>query len=136
MKLWRRKRGIVGLLLLAAALCSFFLGEVVTLTEIQMAGLGILLLLLVLLLVPVLVRRKLSERELIEEQDERNQFLALKRAALNLEVVKYALFLTVVCGIIGFGLTKEYTFLFLAIGAGIPYGILRISCIVNLFRYD
>lgn len=136
MKLRRRKRGTVGLMLLAAALCSFFLGEVLTFTAIQKVGLGILLLLLIPLLVSVLARRKPSERELIEEQDERNQYLALKRAALNLEVVKHALLLTVVCGIIGFGLTKEYAFLFLAIGAGIPYGTLRISCIVNLFRYD
>ena len=101
-----------------------------------MQAVGIVVVLFFVILVLVFVPKRTNEQELIEEQDERNQYLALKRAAKNFEVIKYALFLTMVCCVIGFGLTSEYAFIFALIGAAIPYGILRIAYIVNLLRYD
>lgn len=127
-------KNVVGLLLIICAILSFYFGKVITFTILQ--AVGIIAVLFLSILVLTFVSRKTTEQELIEEQDERNQYLALKRAAKNFEVAKYTLFLTMVCGLIGFGLTKEYAFIFVLIGAAIPYGILKVSYIVNLLRYN
>ena len=127
-------KNMLGLLLIICAIFSFYFGKVITFTLLQAVGIVSVLFLSILVL--TFVSRKTTEQELIEEQDERNQYLALKRAAKNFEVVKYTLFLTMVCSLIGFGLTKEYAFIFVSLGAAIPYGILKVSYIVNLLRYN
>lgn len=131
---WLNIKNILVLLLIACAVLSFYFGRTVTFTLMQ--AVGIVAVLFFVIFVLVFVPKRTSEQELIEEQDERNQYLALKRVAKNFEVVKYTLFLTILCCVIGFGLTSEYAFIFALIGAAIPYGILRIAYIVNLLRYD
>lgn len=127
-------KNVVGLLLIICAILSFYFGKVITFTILQ--AIGIVAVLFLSILVLTFVSRKTTEQELIEEQDERNQYLALKRAAKNFEVAKYMLFLTIVCSMIGFGLTEEFAFIFVLVGAAIPYCILKISYIVNLLRYN
>ena len=131
---WLNMKNILALFLIACAVLSFYFGKIITFTLVQTVGIVAVLFFVILVL--VFVPKRTSEQELIEEQDERNQYLTLKRAAKNFEVIKYALFLTMVCCAIGFGLTSEYAFIFALIGAAIPYGVLRIAYIVNLLRYD
>ena len=126
-------KGIVSLLLMICAVLSFYFGGIMTFTFMQAAGLAAAL--MVFVLTVTFVTEKTSEQELIEEQDERNQYLALKRAAKNFEAVKYTLFLTMICCVTGFGLTREYAFIFMLIGAAVPYGVLKITYIINYFRY-
>ncbi|MFQ9015267.1 MAG: hypothetical protein ACLR6S_15140 [Lacrimispora saccharolytica] len=127
---WLSIKNIVTLLLIACAVLSFYFGK--TMTVVQAAG--IVAVLFFVILVIAVVPNRTSEQELFEGQDKREQYLALKRTAKNLEVVKYTLFLTMVCCVIGFGLTNEYAFIFTLIGAAVPYGVLRIFCIINLLR--
>lgn len=131
---WLNIKNILALLLIACAVLSFYVGRTMTFTLMQAVGIVVVLFFTILLL--TFVPKRASEQELIEEQDERNQYLALKRASKNFEVVKYTLFLTMVCCMIGFGLTNEFAFIFALIGAAVPYGILRIAYIVNLLRYN
>ena len=39
-------------------------------------------------------------------------------------------------GVIAFGLTREYAFIWLVMGGILPYGASRIAYIVSAFRYD
>lgn len=127
-------KNMLSLLLIACAVLGFYFGKIITFTVLQAVGIVVVLFLFVLML--SFASKKTTEQELIEEQDERNQSLALKRAAKNFEVVSYTLFLIMVGCLIGFGLTKEYAFIFVLIGAVIPHGILKISYIVDLLRYN
>lgn len=131
---WLNIKTLFALLLIVCAGLSFYVGRAMTFTLMQAVGIVAVLFFAILLL--AFVPKRTNEQELIEEQDERNQYLALKRSAKNFEVVKYTLFLTMACCVIGFGLTNEFAFVFALIGAAVPYGILRIAYIVNLLRYN
>ena len=126
-------KGIVSLLLMICAVLSFYFGGVMTFTFMQAAGLAAALMFFVLTV--TFVTEKTSEQELIEDKVERIKFLALMRDAKYFLGVMYTLFLTMICCVIGFGLTREYAFIFMLIGAAVPYGVLKISYIINYFRY-
>ena len=49
---------------------------------------------------------------------------------------QYASFVAMISGMIGFGLTREYAFIWLVMGGILPYGASRIAYIVSAFRYD
>ena len=134
MKLFKRKKKLIDLVLLIAAFVSFYLGNFLSLTLTQKVLLGILLFLFILVL--GLTPKSDTEEDLIEEQDERNQYITLKCASKAFEITQYISFLTILACLIGFGLTKEFAFVWILIGAAIPYGIARISFIVFSFRYD
>lgn len=131
---WFTKKNIFGLLLVACAVASFYFGKIWSFSAVKAVGVITVLLLAVLVL--VFATKRTSEQEMTEQEDKKSQYLALKRAAQNLETVKYTLFLMIISCIIGFGLTNEYAFIFVLFGSAIPYGILKIAYIVNLFRYN
>lgn len=130
---WFKKKNILGFLLVACAVASFYFGNIMPLSAVKAIGIIVVLLLAVLVL--VFATKGTGEREMTDQEAEKREYPALKRAAQNLEAVKHTLFLMIVCCIIGFGLTSEYAFIFVLLGSAIPYGILRIAYIVNLFRY-
>lgn len=53
---------------------------------------------------------------MIAEQDERNQHIELKCAEKAFRVALYASFMTIIAGMIAFGLTREYAFIWLVMG--------------------
>ena len=53
---------------------------------------------------------------MIAEQDERNQYIELKCAEKAFRVALYASFMTIIAGMIAFGLTREYAFIWLVMG--------------------
>lgn len=67
---------------------------------------------------------------MIAEQDERNQYIELKCAEKAFRVALYASFMTIIAGMIAFGLTREYAFIWLVMGGIVPYGTSRIAYIV------
>ena len=73
---------------------------------------------------------------MVAEQDERNQYIELKCAEKAFRVALYASFMTIIAGMIAFGLTREYAFIWLVMGGIVPYGTSRIAYIVSAFRYD
>lgn len=134
MKYFRKKANILDFVLVIGVLISFYLGEFLSFTFAQKIFVGIVFLLGVLII--ALTPRKKSQRELIEENDERNQYILLKCMAETLKVVGYACFLTIISNLICFGLTREFFFIWVLIGTTIPYGVLKISMIIFSFRYD
>lgn len=136
MQLFTGKSKILGLLLILTAFVSFYLGEILTFTTSKKIIVGVILFFVVLFILIWVLRPKKTEEDLIAEQDERNQYIELKCAAKAFRVALYAAFMTIVAGMIGFGLTREYAFIWLTMGGIIPYGISRIAYIVSAFRYD
>lgn len=134
MKYFGKKANILDFILVIGVFISFYLGEILSFTFVQKIFVGTVFLLgaLVIALIP----GKKSKRELIEENDERNQYILLKCMAETLKVVGYACFLTIISSLIYFGLTREFFFIWVLIGTAIPYGILKISMIIFSFRYD
>lgn len=126
MKLLRRKENILYLFGIISAFVSFYLGEIMTFTFTQKIALSIVLILVLLILILV---SKNTENQLTGETKQ-SQNAELKRASKILEIVKYTLFLTVIFCLICFGLTREYAFLFAPIGAGIPWGVLKLTTIL------
>lgn len=126
MKLLRRKKNIIYLFGIISAFVSFYLGEIMTFTFTQKIALSIVLILALLILILV---SKNTENQLTGE-NKQSQNAELKRASIILEIIKYTLFLTVIFYLIGFGLTREYAFLFTLIGAGIPWGVLKLTTIL------
>ncbi|MFR1233611.1 MAG: hypothetical protein ACLSCQ_08935 [Evtepia gabavorous] len=102
----------------------------------QKATAGVALVILVLLALIFALRPKKTEEDLIAEQDERNQYIELKCAAKAFRVALHASFMTIIAGMIAFGLTREYAFIWLVMGGILPYGASRIAYIVSAFRYD
>ena len=96
----------------------------------------IALFIIVLLVGISLLKPKKTEEDMIAEQDERNQYIELKCAEKAFRVALYASFMTIIAGMIAFGLTREYAFIWLVMGGIVPYGTSRIAYIVSAFRYD
>ena len=130
------KSKLFGVLLVLAAFFSFYLGDITTLTPPQKATAGVALVILVLLALIFALRPKKTEEDLIAEQDERKQYIELKCAAKAFRVALHASFMTIIAGMIAFGLTREYAFIWLVMGGILPYGASRIAYIVSAFRYD
>lgn len=136
MQLFTGKSKLLGLLLILATFVSFYLGDILTFTTSKKIIAGVILFFVVLFMLILLLKPKKTEEDLIAEQDERNQYIELKCAAKAFRVALYAAFMTIIAGIIGFGLTREYAFIWLTMGGIIPYGTSRIAYIVSAFRYD
>lgn len=134
MQVFKGKNRLLGLLLLLAVVGSFYLGEIAVFSAAQKILFGVVIFLIALAV--VLVPTKKTEQELIEEQDERNQYIELKCAAKAFQAALYVSFLTIVGGMIAFGVTGEYAFIWLAMGGILPYGISRIAYLISAFRYD
>ena len=132
MQLFNGKSKLFGVLLVLAAFFSFYLGDITTLTPPQKATAGVALVILVLLALIFALRPKKTEEDLIE----RNQYIELKCAAKAFRVALHASFMTIIAGMIAFGLTREYAFIWLVMGGILPYGASRIAYIVSAFRYD
>ena len=136
MNLFSKKEKLFGLILISAAFISFYLGDITALAASQKAVLGISIFVAVLLILIFLFKPKKTEDDLIAEQDERNQYIKLKCAAKAFQTAMYVSFMTILAGMIAFGLTREYAFIWLTIGGILPYGTARLSYIFFSFRYD
>lgn len=134
MKLFKHKRDVFNLLLVICAILSFYLGRILTFTFMQKVCLALILILFIIVF--ALVHEKTRIQKTFKVPDEQEQYISLKRTVAILEVIKYTLFFTIICCIIGYGLTRDYAFIFALIGAGLPYGILKIAYIISSFRYD
>ena len=136
MQLFGGKGKMLGLRLVLAAFGSFYLGDITAFTTSQKAIAGVALFIIVLLVGISLLKPKKTEEDMIAEQDERNQYIELKCAEKAFRVALYASFMTIIAGMIAFGLTREYAFIWLVMGGIVPYGTSRIAYIVSAFRYD
>ena len=134
MKFFNHKANLLNVLLIVGVFVSFYFGRFLTFTTIQKIFVGIVF--LIGILVISLSPRKKSEQEIIEDEDERNQYIAMKCAAETLKTVGYGDFLAIMSSLICFGLTNEFFFLWIMIGAAIPYSVLKIAAIIFAFRYD
>lgn len=130
MQLFGGKGKMLGLLLVLAAFGSFYLGDITAFTTSQKAIAGVALFIIVLLAGISLLKPKKTEEDMIAEQDERNQYIELKCAEKAFRVALYASFMTIIAGMIAFGLTREYAFIWLVMG-NVPYGTSR-NC---LYRF-
>ena len=108
MQLFGGKGKMLGLLLVLAAFGSFYLGDITAFTTSQKAIAGVALFIIVLLVGISLLKPKKTEEDMIAEQDERNQYIELKCAEKAFRVALYASFMTIIAGMIAFGLTREY----------------------------
>lgn len=99
-----------------AAFGSFYLGDITAFTTSQKAIAGVALFIIVLLAGISLLKPKKTEEDMIAEQDERNQYIELKCAEKAFRVALYASFMTIIAGMIAFGLTREYAFIWLVMG--------------------
>lgn len=131
-----RESKILGLLLILTAFVSFYLGEILTFTTSKKIIVGVILFIVALFILILVLKPKKTEEILIAEQDKRNQYIELKCAAKAFRVALYTSFMTIIAGMIAFGLTKEYAFIWLVMGGIIPYETSRIAYIVSAFRYD
>ena len=78
--------------------------------------------------------KEASREDRITQRDERNQYIALRCRAKTMEIMTYFLFAMVAGCMIGYGITKDTAFLWLLIGAGIPFGVLQIvSMVLGLY---
>ena len=111
MQLFGGKGKMLGLLLVLAAFGSFYLGDITAFTTSQKAIAGVALFIIVLLAGISLLKPKKTEEDMIAEQDERNQYIELKCAEKAFRVALYASFMTIIAGMIAFGLTREYAFI-------------------------
>lgn len=116
MQLFGGKGKMLGLLLVLAAFGSFYLGDITAFTTSQKAIAGVALFIIVLLAGISLLKPKKTEEDMIAEQDERNQYIELKCAEKAFRVALYASFMTIIAGMIAFGLTREYAFICLVMG--------------------
>ena len=116
MQLFGGKGKMLGLLLVLAAFGSFYLGDITAFTTSQKAIAGVALFIIVLLAGISLLKPKKTEEEMIAEQDERKQYIELKCAEKAFRVALYASFMTIIAGMIAFGLTREYAFIWLVMG--------------------
>lgn len=116
MQLFGGKGKMLGLLLVLAAFGSFYLGDITAFTTSQKAIAGVALFIIVLLAGISLLKPKKTEEDMIAEQDERNQYIELKCAEKAFRVALYASFMTIIAGMIAFGLTREYAFIWLVMG--------------------
>ena len=121
MQLFGGKGKMLGLLLVLAAFGSFYLGDITAFTTSQKAIAGVALFIIVLLAGISLLKPKKTEEDMIAEQDERNQYIELKCAEKAFRVALYASFMTIIAGMIAFGLTREYAFIWLVMGGIVPY---------------
>ncbi len=80
--------------------------------------------------------KEASREDRITQRDERNQYIALRCRAKTMEIMTYFLFAMVAGCMIGYGITKDTAFLWLLIGAGIPFGVLQIVSIVLGLYYE
>ena len=106
MQLFGGKGKMLGLLLVLAAFGSFYLGDITAFTTSQKAIAGVALFIIVLLAGISLLKPKKTEEDMIAEQDERNQYIELKCAEKAFRVALYASFMTIIAGMIAFGLTR------------------------------
>lgn len=100
---------------------------------------GVLLILLFSFGISSIVRsysKEASREDRIAQRDERNQYIALRCQAKTMEIMTYFLFAMVAGCMIGYGITKETAFLWLLIGAGIPFGVLQVVSVVLGFYYE
>ena len=104
MQLFGGKGKMLGLLLVLAAFGSFYLGDITAFTTSQKAIAGVALFIIVLLAGISLLKPKKTEEDMIAEQDERNQYIELKCAEKAFRVALYASFMTIIAGMIAFGL--------------------------------
>ena len=134
MKFIRKKTSILDVLLVAGVFVSFYLGEILTFTAVQKIAVGVVFLLGILVI--ALSSKKKTQQDMIEEEDERNQYIAMKCAAETGRSVGYACFVSILGCLIAFGLTREFLFIWIMVGAATPFGVLKIASILNAFRYD
>ena len=119
MQLFGGKGKMLGLLLVLAAFGSFYLGDITAFTTSQKAIAGVALFIIVLLVGISLLKPKKTEEDMIAEQDERNQYIELKCAEKAFRVALYASFMTIIAGMIAFGLTREYAFIWLVMNCAL-----------------
>lgn len=80
--------------------------------------------------------RKASREDYIEEKDERNQLLALKRKARTLDVMLGAICILVAAGVAGYILTEEFGWACLAFGPFLLTGVYWISELIITLYYE
>jgi hypothetical protein len=136
MNLFGGKSKILGLLFILAAFASFYLGDILTFPVSKKWMAGMILVVAVLFIALFVLRPKKTEQDVIAEEDERNQYIELKCAAAACRAAQYASFVAMISGMIGFGLTREYAFIWLVMGGILPYGTSRIAYLISAFRYD
>ena len=79
---------------------------------------------------------KVNNSTLTEMPQSRPGDIALRCRAKTMEIMTYFLFAMVAGCMIGYGITKDTAFLWLLIGAGIPFGVLQIVSIVLGLYYE
>ena len=131
MKIYNKKGWVLGM-------GEILLGIVGVCVYVQ-TGFQTLLILLFSFGVSGIVRscsKEASREDRITQRDERNQYIALRCRAKTMEIMTYFLFAMVAGCMIGYGITKDTAFLWLLIGAGIPFGVLQIVSIVLGLYYE
>lgn len=138
MRIYDRKRLIWGFgffLLAAAGIAVFFHTGFRSFSWKTAVVFSLLLLLSINDITGSLSKRK-TVRARIDRMDERNRFLALKCRAKALDFLQFLLFLLAAGCMIGFGSTKEDAFLWMFLGAALPFGAAQFLLIFFMFWYE
>lgn len=138
MKIYNRKRFAAGLgsLVLAAAGLGVFWYLDFRSFDLKTAVIFSLLLLFAAADISRSLSKELARRDRVEQRDERNRLLALKCRAKSQEFLNFVLFFITAGCMAGFGITKETAFLWVFLGAAVPFGLLQISVVILTFWYE
>lgn len=138
MKIYNKKGFVfgIGAFLLSAILISSFFYTSFRTFDIKSGVLLALLLFFGIADISRSLSKEQTRKDMIDQKDERNQFVSMKSKAKALDILTYTLFTFVAACMIGFGLSKEIAFMWLFLGSAIPLGILEISVIVLALYYE
>lgn len=135
MKNYNRRGLIIGIVqLLLSVFC--FITMIVTGFDVKLAVLGIIIALLGITSVINSFSKEETRKELIDNEDERSQFVKMKAKAKSFDIASNFLFLATIAVMIAYGITKNHVFVYMVLCTGAALSVCWISHIIAHFYYE
>ncbi|MEY9976242.1 DUF2178 domain-containing protein [Lysinibacillus sp. RC79] len=80
--------------------------------------------------------RKATQKDLVEEQDERNRLIMLKSKARTLDILFWCLIVIMIGGLVGYIITKNIAWGFIFIVPGLLISFYWIAYLITLVYYE
>ena len=135
MKNYNRRGLIVGIVqLLLSAFC--FITMIIRGFDMRLSVLGIIIALLGINSVISSFSKEATRKELLDNADERAQFVAMKAKAKSFNIVSNFLLLATIAVMVAYGITKNQEFVYMVLCTGVALSVCWISHILAHFYYD
>ena len=135
MKNYNRRGLIIGIGQLFLSVFSF-ITMLITSFDVKLAILGIIMAMLGITSVINSFSKEAARKELIDNEDERSQFVEMKAKAKTLDIVSNFLFFATAAAMIAYGVTKNQVFVYMFLCTGAALSVCWISHIVTYFYYE